>query len=235
MTRIAGVDGCGAGWIGVIRDLDTARLSSRVVSSIEQFFDAMDDLQIVAIDIPIGLTEGEARSCDIEARQRLRARWRSVFHAPIRPILEIMHHAAANTESRRLSGRGLTMQAHAIFPRVLDVDRALSRQPELRQRVYEIHPELTFWAWNHEKPMAYAKKSPEGHRERRTLIEKYFGESAFDQVRSGYRFKKDVADDDILDAFAALWTAERIWRGESRYLPDRPPLDTSGLPMRMMY
>jgi predicted RNase H-like nuclease len=36
-------------------------------------------------------------------------------------------------------------------------------------------------------------------------------------------------------AFAALWTAERILRGEARSLPPEPSSDSVGLPMRMMY
>jgi hypothetical protein len=44
----------------------------------------------------------------------------------------------------------------------------------------------------------------------------------------------EVADDDILDAFAALWTAERIAPGEAVTLPEVPPRDRHGLPMEMV-
>jgi predicted RNase H-like nuclease len=44
-----------------------------------------------------------------------------------------------------------------------------------------------------------------------------------------------VADDDILDAFAALWTAERITSGVAVTLPENKPLDSTGLPMRIVY
>ncbi|MFL5635521.1 MAG: DUF429 domain-containing protein, partial [Gemmatimonadaceae bacterium] len=45
----------------------------------------------------------------------------------------------------------------------------------------------------------------------------------------------DAADDDILDAFAALWTAERVARGAAITLPHAdPPMDSVGLPMRML-
>ena len=40
---------------------------------------------------------------------------------------------------------------------------------------------------------------------------------------------------DILDAFAALWTAERIAAGRARTLPEQPPMDDTGLPMRIVY
>jgi predicted RNase H-like nuclease len=44
-----------------------------------------------------------------------------------------------------------------------------------------------------------------------------------------------VARDDIIDALAALWTAERIARGEARMLPPQPPVDEMGLRMEMVY
>lgn len=43
-----------------------------------------------------------------------------------------------------------------------------------------------------------------------------------------------MEDDDIFDAFAALWTAERISRGESGSLPEEPVSDSASLPMRMV-
>ena len=47
--------------------------------------------------------------------------------------------------------------------------------------------------------------------------------------------RRHAADDDIADAFAALWTARRIVAGIARSLPDVPSLDRAGLPMRMVY
>jgi predicted RNase H-like nuclease len=44
-----------------------------------------------------------------------------------------------------------------------------------------------------------------------------------------------VADDDIYDAFAALWTAERIHAGTAEVIPDVPEIDSFGLEMRMWF
>ena len=41
--------------------------------------------------------------------------------------------------------------------------------------------------------------------------------------------------DDLYDALAALWTAQRIDRGRSGTFPDDPPTDARGLPMRIVY
>jgi predicted RNase H-like nuclease len=43
-----------------------------------------------------------------------------------------------------------------------------------------------------------------------------------------------VARDDILDAMAACWTAERIVSGEALCLPDDPPRDARGLRMEIL-
>ena len=60
-----------------------------------------------------------------------------------------------------------------------------------------------------------------------------FDTAAFDTIRSRHP-KSLVADDDILDAFAALWTAERIYNAEAGSLPELSSLDSKGIPMRMM-
>ena len=38
----------------------------------------------------------------------------------------------------------------------------------------------------------------------------------------------------FFDAFAALWTAERVVNGNAVILPPRPPHDGRGLPMRIV-
>jgi predicted RNase H-like nuclease len=40
--------------------------------------------------------------------------------------------------------------------------------------------------------------------------------------------------DDLLDAFAALWSGERVVAGKEFLLPAKPPLDTCGLRMEMV-
>jgi len=82
--------------------------------------------------------------------------------------------------------------------------------------------------------MSMAKKKSEGKAQRRRLIDAYFGNEIFQSIRSG-NCKKDVADDDINDALAALWTAERILEGKAQRIPEMPPNDSCGLRMEMWY
>jgi predicted RNase H-like nuclease len=46
---------------------------------------------------------------------------------------------------------------------------------------------------------------------------------------------KDLAADDVLDAYALTWTALRIATGEARRLPSDPPRDRKGLRMEVWY
>jgi predicted RNase H-like nuclease len=133
----------------------------------------------------------------------------------------------------RTSGPWNVQTGFRDLPKIREVDEALRANPQLRERVYEVHPEVTFRVWRG-AAMNHSKKTQAGHADRIRLISAHFGEDAFETVRAKHR-PRDVADDDILDAFAALRTAERIANGVSRSLPEVPPFDAAGLPMRIVY
>jgi predicted RNase H-like nuclease len=115
--------------------------------------------------------------------------------------------------------------------RIHEVDGKLRREPELQGRVREIHPEVCFFAWAGE-PMRHAKRTAEGKAERLALVNEHF-RGAFDDLRVLIP-QRLAAADDLLDAFAALWTAERILRGEASTVPKVPPEDRYGLRMEMV-
>jgi predicted RNase H-like nuclease len=219
MAIVAGVDGCKAGWLCVAKDLDTGLITSAVFSNAQLLLQQKPEPLIIAVDIPIGLTEVGPRQCDIAARKLLGPRRSSVFPAPIRPALQSKTRQHADEIRRNIEGKGVSKQSFAIFKKVLEFDTILSTKPHLQDRVKEIHPEVCFWAWNNQRPMAYKKKSKEGKAERRNLIVEYFGTKAVQETRTKY-LAKHVSDDDIHDAFAALWTAERIFEGKAGVIPD---------------
>lgn len=187
---------------------------------------------LVMIDIPIGVPARGSRGCDVLARKLLGApRASSVFPCPVRETLTAETYADAAARSRSVDGRGLTRQAFGILARIADVDATLRQKEEWHGRLREVHPELCYYFWNSERPMMHAKRSPLGATERRALLDAHFG-SAFDEVRATVP-KAIAADDDILDAFAALWTAERVHAGTNVSLPPTPEFDAFGLPMEM--
>jgi predicted RNase H-like nuclease len=233
MPKIAGVDGCPSGWIALVEQTVARRISAHVFLTFRDLADAID-AAVIAIDVPIGLTDHDARQCDLLARRHLGPkRGTSVFPAPIRPALGASTYLDAKAASFASQKKGISQQAWAIYPKIREVDDALQADADLRGRVVEVHPELTFSTWAG-APILPGKKTAEGHAIRRDLIASHFGPLAFDSAREQVR-RNHASNDDIADAFAALWTAQRIVNGQSQTLPLDPPLDSRGLPMRMVH
>lgn len=235
MATIAGINGCKLGWFSIFEDLPSRQLGSKIFPKIDDLAKHLAQLDVVAIDVPIGLTDAGPRACDVAARKMLGgARATSVFPAPIRPALNASSYEEACERSFQAQGKKLPKQAWAIYPKIKELDTLLRLKPELCEKVYEVHPEVSFCAWNGMNSFSEPKKSAEGAAKRRALINSHFGPNAFNTVRARYR-KGEVADDDILDAFAALWTAERIAAGTHGSIPRDNVTDRAGLPMRMVY
>jgi predicted RNase H-like nuclease len=235
MFLIAGVDACKGGWISISIDLATGIVSSEVYSSVESLLDRTVRPIALAIDIPIGMTNSGPRQCDRLARDLLGPpRSSSVFPAPIRPALEARNRKEADVISKSIDGRGVGAQAWGLYARIREVDRILRANPLARRFVYEVHPEVSFAAWNGGVPITQPKKSAEGMGIRIELIDGYFGTEARSAVRRSHP-PNLVADDDINDAFAALWTAERVHSGSASVIPDPPQVDSLGIEMAIWY
>src|SRR3954452_15224770 len=99
MPNIVGVDGCPAGWIALIQNIETRRITAHVFLTFHDLVVARD-AAVIAIDIPIGLTESGARRCDHLARHHLGPkRGSSVFPAPVRSALTASTYASAKAAS----------------------------------------------------------------------------------------------------------------------------------------
>ena len=129
-----------------------------------------------------------------------------------------------------IDGRNIGCQAWAIYPKIRDVDAVLQQAPQLQNWVLEVHPEVTFRELNGGVSISQRKKSSQGRAARVALI----GAGAFTAVRSRYLVKQ-VGHDDIADAFAALWTAERKLNGQAVSIPATPQIDSTGLRMEIWY
>jgi predicted RNase H-like nuclease len=231
MRALAGVDGCAGGWAYVLEE--GKQLTGFVVLSFGQILDRLPENAIVAIDIPIGLLDKGARSCDLEARRFLHApRASSVFAAPVRAALSSGTYTDACDAHFLADGRRMSKQAFAILPKIKEVDEVLSQRPELQDRIREIHPEVCFAVWNGGRAMQHRKSRPAGRIERELLIDALWpGER--ERLRSELRRFRCRADD-LNDAFAALWTARRIRDGVALVFPHTPAVDRFGLRMEML-
>jgi len=169
VTRpVAGLDGCPGGWL-YVRKVENGQLEAGIAGDLSAVLEAIPDDTIVATDIPSGLTETGGRACDAAARDLLgwprRAR---VFSAPVRGVLGIGTYREACDAHRAIDGRGMSRQSFAIMAKIAEVDAVLrTGTAALRERVAEIHPEVSFSLWNGGTAMVHAKKTAAGRAERR--------------------------------------------------------------------
>lgn len=232
MSRIRGVDGCKGGWLSVSMDLRSGEIRGEIHEDAATLFRATV-YGVTAIDIPIGLSPRGSRACEGEARAILGPRKNSVFPTPVRATLETTSYEAACEVSFAACGKRLTKQTHAILPKIRDVDQVLRESPDLLEHVFEVHPEVCFYFMNEQQPLSRSKKSGFGFLGRYRLVNESFPGAA-DHLRTALDHST-VADDDILDALAALWTARRIDSRTAVRLPrSREERDECGLPMQML-
>jgi predicted RNase H-like nuclease len=199
-----GVDAARGGWMAVALEdgaFADAVLERRFPVLLERFADAA----VIGVDVPIGLPAvGTRRRADVEARKIAGARRSSVFFTPSRAAVEAATYGAARDVEPSTSAQGW-----ALRTAILDVNRI--RDP----RVHEVHPEVSF-AVLAGKPLAFAKRTWNGQRERVRLLRRA-GIRIPDRLDAGL-----VPADDVLDAAVTAWTATRIGHGEHMTVPADP-------------
>ncbi len=231
VRRVAGVDGCRAGWLVASSEVDADGAMSRPELRVVPTFDAVVDLALdrVAVDIPIGLLDVLAaggREADRAARKLLGPlRGTSVFSAPIRQVL-----LADPWPAPMPPNLGLTLQAWAITRKIREVDDALRARRDRPPGpvVIETHPEVVFFDLNDGSPVELPKRRRAGREARLALLE-----------RAGLWWPDLVPPvgakvDDLLDALACLWVAAAPVE-LLEPLPVTVPalLDSQGLPMQI--
>ena len=235
---IAGVDGCPAGWVAVFARHDgTEPARVRVIASIVEVLEARESPAVVAVDMPIGLTDrtqGPGRVPEQHVRGILGRRQSSVFSMPSRAAVYAPDFARACALARASSqpAKAVSVQGFNLFPKVRELDLLLRSRPALAARVYEVHPEVAFWSMNGERALGLAKKvrnrpSAPGLALRRELLIK----AGLDANLVQSAPPGGAAPDDFLDALAALVVARAIAQGRARPFPDPPDRDPHGLPI----
>lgn len=222
---VAGVDGCRAGWVMVARDLGSGALTLSVAP---RFAGLPDRATVVAIDMPIGLSDEGPRGCDSLARRLLPGRASSVFPPPARPMLAMTTYPQANAWGKA-RGRGLSKQAWNILAHIRDLDDTLT--PVDQDRVFEAHPELAFVRLNGGLPPP-PKKTAEGVARRLRLLRRA-GLKRLARLLA--ERPPGVKADDVLDAAALTLTAERIRLGQGIRLIGTPERDATGRRMEIWY
>jgi predicted RNase H-like nuclease len=232
---VAGADGCRGGWLCVIRRADPPfEAQLFLTNALVDILNHPAAPKVIAIDIPIGFPEriaGAGRKCDSAARKGLGKRACTVFSAPARAVLEKADYPAACAAASASSDppRKISQQMFHILKKICEVDAIMT--PALQVRIYECHPEVSFWAMNVRVPLVEPKKKREGLDERRRLLAAQgYSKDFLSRPLRGV----NAGADDLLDACACAWTAARILKGEAIRFPDAPPLDAKGLRMEIL-
>jgi len=240
---VAGVDGCRAGWVVVLTETacvdGAASAEVAVAHDFRGVLDLAREARVVGVDMPMGLLDAAVsggRECDRQARRLLGwPRACSVFTPPVRDALSRASYRRALSVNRASSAArlGISIECFGLFPRLREVDEALTADPALAERVTEIHPELSFRALAGASiGLGEPKRSPRGLSRRLALLRPVFPSLR----RTLQRRLGGVAADDILDAHAVAWSAARVARDGAVCLPSRPaPRDARGLPMAIWY
>lgn len=244
--RVAGLDGCPGGWVCVTWSR-AGEVRARRITDLVELFLGPDAPDLAAIDIPLGLPDRAGpggRAPERLVRPGLKARQSSVFSVPSRAAVEAS--AGAGEERARYlracavardtsdPPRAMSKQCFHILPKILEADRLLRHRPDLRARLLECHPEVSFWAMNGEAEVPVAKKvkgrvNEPGLAFRLRLLEDAgFPVSGIDRAAAR---ALGAGFDDLVDACAAAWTARRILDGRARRFPDPPDTDRFGIPV----
>ncbi len=222
---VLGVDACVAGWVGALLRPDgrvTVHVSATIDALVEHVRESAVPL-VVAIDIPIGLPDSGPRQADVLARKELPGKGSSVFPTLTRAAY-LAETYADGREANLAATDGASSasaQAWALGPKILQVDAWVRNGAG--GRVIEVHPELCFARMAGE-PILVAKRTPEGVALRREAL------ARVGIVAPAWFSGAGFAEDDLLDACAAAWTAVRHVQGETASFPDPPEVFGDGIP-----
>lgn len=236
---VVGVDGCRTGWIAAFMQVGHPASAKVVVApTLAAIADASEQPAVIAVDTPIGLperTEGSGRIPEQIVRPLLGQRQSSVFAIPSRQAV----YAAEYGEACRIAlatsdpPRKVSRQGFGIFPKIREIDALLRTRPDLVDKVFEVHPELAFWALNGGRALDQPKKVKSvrfepGMRLRRALLSR---SGLLPEALIGSPPPRGAAADDLLDALAGLTVALDLATGGGQPFPDPPGRDAHGLPV----
>jgi predicted RNase H-like nuclease len=179
--------------------------------------------------MPVGLVDG-ARDADTHARKLLPGRAASVFSTPPKAVIDgvrdgsIVDHAAASTAAIRAMGRGISMQAWRLVPKIVVIDDLVAAGHPL----LEVHPEVAFAVVTGE--VLPRKRSWSGITTRRAVLERL-------GVVLPDRFPGDelAAPDDVVDAAICAWVADAAASGRPLVrIPERTTQQAHGRPVAIV-
>jgi predicted RNase H-like nuclease len=228
---LAGVVPCPAGWLAVTAKLQGITIATETPQAFSRFRDVLDykpAFQVIALFSPVGLLDVPVRlgrQCDRDARRLLGSpRSSAIASTPARLALG----AKTYKESAAANGGHLSIVAWQLARRMAEVDTEMA--PYWQRTVFEVHPELSFYQLNDDRPLRFSKRTAAGREERAALLRARIPgvERALD-----IRLRR-VSAAHLIDAAACLWTARRIKSRAVSRVPEDPEWDSEGLRMEIV-
>jgi predicted RNase H-like nuclease len=170
--KVAGIDGCKAGWIVV--HYDHGQFADTLVTTQKHLLEIFIGHDRVFIDIPIGIASNTtSRECDRLLRDKLGTGYRnSVFNPPVREALYAGTYQDACQINYRITGKKISKQCWNICPKIRELDGLMRDIPTFKEKILECHPELLFKILNNRNSLIHKKKTEDGKRLRLSLLEK---------------------------------------------------------------
>ncbi|MCW2543671.1 MAG: hypothetical protein JWM40_1223 [Frankiales bacterium] len=225
---IAGVEPCPGGWLVVgarLQGVTALPTDPEVFPSFADILDWRPAFDVLAVHCHLSFPSEDTpggRSCDREARQLLGwPREGAITSPPSRALL-------ASGDLRQRPRKGLSPITAQMLQRYAEV--AEEMQPYRQRQVFEVHPELSFFQLNGDKPMEHAKETPRGVSERRRLVEARIPgiDVVLEAQLPGVQMRH------LLDASAAMVTARRIAARAVQRVPEEPEWDDEGVRMEIL-
>jgi predicted RNase H-like nuclease len=226
---IAGVEPCPGGWLLVparLQGITAFPFEAEVFPNFAEILDYRPSFDVIAIHCHLSFPEEDTpggRTCDREARKLLGfARGGAIGSPPSRHYLR-----TGDLDAR--AQKGLNPINARMMRRYAEV--AEEMQPYRQRQVFEVHPELSFYQLNDDKPMQHSKYTEEGVGERRALVEaRIQGIDAVLESDPG----GGVTIRHLLDASADMTTARRIAARAVERVPEDPEWDEQGVRMELL-
>lgn len=212
MARIVvGADVCQGSW-AAIRLVDGLFDRGAVLPTLSEVARTFGkDASTIAVDIPLSyaLPGTKGRMCEREGRAMLGPRRSSMFDTYPQAILEAPNHSIANTLAQKTVGCGIPQQSFGLRKAIAEAISLSAEDP----RIHETHPELVFSSL---AGSLAAKKSWTGFRQRLEALENV-------GILLPIEFPEmdHAAMDDVIDAAAAAFAADRIAQGIGQRVPSQ--------------
>jgi predicted RNase H-like nuclease len=225
-VAVLGVDGWRGAWVGAL--LEGRGVTLLALPDAAAVL-AVPGVEVVGVDMPIGLAGSGPRACDDLARRRLSGlgAGSSVFPTPVRAVLAAADYGEARALSRAATDppRAPSAQAFQLVRSIRDLDDALGDPPD--ERVVEVHPELSFRALG--AGVRDPKPTARGAAQRLAALRE-----VMDVDAALLAAPPRVPLVDALDACAVAWSARRLAGGTAECVGDGA-VDARGRPMRICW